>query len=235
MIQRNIEDAIRLALSDTPVVLLNGARQTGKTTLAQAVSETTGARYLTLDDAATLALVSDDPTGFVRNLSGPIVLDEVQKAPDLFPAIKGRWGDEGTPTLRCRLLGFAPRSPQLVRRPVVVRWDSLADSNLLGSSQVSPVRGIVSGERKHRTHGARLRPSAGERPGGERMLRRQGLDHHAEGTPKAPPGATASRPPDHPGALLIGGSATPRWSARARNPRPGVLSITRCPGLGWPR
>jgi hypothetical protein len=88
MIQRNIEDAIRLALSDTPVVLLNGARQTGKTTLAQAVSETTGAQYLTLDDAATLALASDDPTGFVRNLSGPVVLDEVQKAPDLFPAIK---------------------------------------------------------------------------------------------------------------------------------------------------
>jgi len=88
MIQRNIEDAIRLALSDTPVVMLNGARQTGKTTLAQAVSETTGAQYLTLDDAATLALASDDPTGFVRNLSGPVVLDEVQKAPDLFPAIK---------------------------------------------------------------------------------------------------------------------------------------------------
>lgn len=35
MIQRNIEDAIRLALSDTPVVLLNGARQTGKATLGQ--------------------------------------------------------------------------------------------------------------------------------------------------------------------------------------------------------
>lgn len=88
MIQRNIEDAIRLALSDTPVVLLNGARQTGKTTLAQAVAATTGAQYLTLDDAATLALAAGDPAGFVRNLSGSVVLDEVQKAPDLFPAIK---------------------------------------------------------------------------------------------------------------------------------------------------
>ncbi|MBM3881163.1 MAG: ATP-binding protein, partial [Verrucomicrobia bacterium] len=88
MIRRNIEDAIRQALADTPVVLLNGARQTGKTTLAQALAENTGAEYFTLDDAATLALAAGDPAGFIRNLSGPVVLDEVQKAPDLFPAIK---------------------------------------------------------------------------------------------------------------------------------------------------
>ncbi len=88
MIRRNIEDSVRQALADTPVVLLNGARQTGKTTLAQALAEKTGAQYFTLDDAATLALAAGDPTGFVRNLGGPVVLDEIQKAPDLFPAIK---------------------------------------------------------------------------------------------------------------------------------------------------
>jgi uncharacterized protein len=88
MIRRNIEKAIRQALADTPVVLLNGARQTGKTTLAQAIAEETGAQYFTLDDAATLALAAGDPAGFIRNLSGPVVLDEIQKAPDLFPAIK---------------------------------------------------------------------------------------------------------------------------------------------------
>lgn len=43
MIRRNIELAVRQALSDTPVVLLNGARQTGKTTLAQAIATRTGA------------------------------------------------------------------------------------------------------------------------------------------------------------------------------------------------
>ncbi len=76
MIRRNIEDAIRLALSDTPVVLLNGVRQTGKTTLALMVAEKTGAHYFTLDDAATLALAAGDPAGFISNLSGPVVLDE---------------------------------------------------------------------------------------------------------------------------------------------------------------
>ena len=88
MIRRNIEDAVRQALSDTPVVLLNGARQTGKTTLAQSLARANGAQYYTLDDAATLALASTDPSGFIRNLNGPVMLDEIQKAPELFPAIK---------------------------------------------------------------------------------------------------------------------------------------------------
>jgi uncharacterized protein len=88
MIKRTIEHAIHSAIADTPVVLLNGARQTGKTTLARAMAEKTGAEYFTLDDAATLALAASDPVGFIRNLQGPVVLDEIQKAPDLFPAIK---------------------------------------------------------------------------------------------------------------------------------------------------
>jgi hypothetical protein len=88
MIQRHIQNSIRRAMADTPVVLLNGARQTGKTTLAQAIAGKTGADYFTLDDSATLALAAGDPAGFIRNLTGPVVLDEIQKAPDLFPAIK---------------------------------------------------------------------------------------------------------------------------------------------------
>jgi predicted AAA+ superfamily ATPase len=88
MIKRAIVHAIHAAMADTPVVLLNGARQTGKTTLARTMAEKTGAEYFTLDDAATLALAASDPVGFIRNLQGPVVLDEIQKAPDLFPAIK---------------------------------------------------------------------------------------------------------------------------------------------------
>jgi predicted AAA+ superfamily ATPase len=88
MLKRNIEKSVQSAMADTPVVLLNGARQTGKTTLARAIAEKTGAEYFTLDDSATLALAVGDPDGFIRNLSGPVVLDEIQRAPDLFPAIK---------------------------------------------------------------------------------------------------------------------------------------------------
>lgn len=62
MIQRNIQDSVRRAMADTPVVLLNGARQTGKTTLAQEMAGTPGFQYFTLDDAATLALAAGDPS-----------------------------------------------------------------------------------------------------------------------------------------------------------------------------
>lgn len=88
MIQRHIQTAIHLALADTPVVLLNGARQTGKTTLARELAATSGRPCLTLDDATTLGLAFADPVGFIRGLSGPVVIDEIQKAPELFPAIK---------------------------------------------------------------------------------------------------------------------------------------------------
>lgn len=90
MIPRHIGSAIREALADTPVVLLVGARQTGKTTLARDLaSGPWGGRYLTLDDASVLAATRSDPQGFVAGLSGAVVLDEIQKAPDLLPAIKG--------------------------------------------------------------------------------------------------------------------------------------------------
>ena len=88
MLRRHIESLVRKGLADTPVVLLNGARQTGKTTLVQAMAQESGAQYFTLDDAVVLGLVSADPAGFVRGLAGSVVLDEIQKSPDLFPAIK---------------------------------------------------------------------------------------------------------------------------------------------------
>lgn len=88
MIRRNIEDSIQAALADTPVVLLNGARQTGKTTLVRSIASQTGAQYFTLDDAAVLSAAGGDPAGFIRGQSGLVIIDEVQKAPDLFPAVK---------------------------------------------------------------------------------------------------------------------------------------------------
>jgi hypothetical protein len=89
MIRRNISRALLEALADNPIVLLHGARQTGKSTLAQWVAtEEHPARYLTLDDAGMLAAARGDPTGFIGGLEGPVVLDEVQRAPELFMAIK---------------------------------------------------------------------------------------------------------------------------------------------------
>ena len=89
MIPRNITHAVLDALADTPVVLINGARQTGKSTLAQYLAEGAHpARYLTFDDVTVLAAAQTDPDGFVRSLEGPVVIDEVQRVPELFRAIK---------------------------------------------------------------------------------------------------------------------------------------------------
>jgi uncharacterized protein len=88
MYRRNIEPHIRDALADTPVVLLNGARQTGKTTLALKLVAELPLRYVTLDDATILSAAASDPQGFIRGLGQGVVIDEVQKVPSLFPAIK---------------------------------------------------------------------------------------------------------------------------------------------------
>lgn len=89
MIQRHIKQNLIAALADTPVVLLNGARQTGKSTLAQSLSEEGfDARYVTLDNASVLASAKNDAAGFLAGYGGAVIIDEVQRAPELFMAIK---------------------------------------------------------------------------------------------------------------------------------------------------
>ena len=89
MFTRNLRHAVEDALTDSPVVLLNGARQTGKTTLVESLRpDGAAARYLTLDDATVFSAAKSDPAGFIAGLSGPVVIDEIQRAPELFIPIK---------------------------------------------------------------------------------------------------------------------------------------------------
>jgi predicted AAA+ superfamily ATPase len=83
---RVLTPALRTALADTPVVCLLGPRQCGKTTLVRLLAPRLG--YVTLDDADALALARSDPNGFLAALSGPVILDEIQRAPGLLPALK---------------------------------------------------------------------------------------------------------------------------------------------------
>ena len=72
---RHIAPRIAEALQDTPVVLLAGSRQAGKTTLVRQ-SATTGMRYLTMDDELTLLSAREDPTGMIRSLDRAVI-DEI--------------------------------------------------------------------------------------------------------------------------------------------------------------
>ena len=86
--RRLAEPALAAALADTPVVLIHGPRQCGKTTLALQLGKRRRYRYYTFDDAATLAAARADITGFVARLERRAILDEVQHVPELFAALK---------------------------------------------------------------------------------------------------------------------------------------------------
>jgi predicted AAA+ superfamily ATPase len=89
MIDRKITGKIKDALSDSPVVLLHGARQTGKSTLIKNLLETEyNADYITLDDSSFLSAILDNPSGFLEAYGKNLAIDEVQRAPGLFLAIK---------------------------------------------------------------------------------------------------------------------------------------------------
>lgn len=89
MIRRHLQAPILETLQDFPVVLLTGARQVGKSTLAQALpGPEWKASYLTLDDRVTLDAALRDPDGFLAGTPAPVIIDEVQRAPDLLRALK---------------------------------------------------------------------------------------------------------------------------------------------------
>ncbi|EXL01430.1 ATP-binding protein [Aquamicrobium defluvii] len=86
MFERFVERRAKEALSDTPVVLIVGPRRAGKTTLVRKMSEDCRT-YITLDDQTVLEAARSDPAGFIRGLD-KVVIDEIQRAPDLLLAIK---------------------------------------------------------------------------------------------------------------------------------------------------
>ncbi len=85
---RLVEPALVEALSDTPIVLLHGPRQCGKTTLAQRIGAKQRLPYLSMDDDAVRAAAQADPAGFVARLPRRVVIDEVQRAPEIFLPLK---------------------------------------------------------------------------------------------------------------------------------------------------
>ncbi len=83
-IERFVQQRLEKALADTPVVLVHGPRQCGKTTLVKHFLGNKGYSYLSLDDEGILAAATEDPVGFVAGLPEFVILDEIQRAPGLF-------------------------------------------------------------------------------------------------------------------------------------------------------
>ncbi len=87
ILPRTLENSVLRAGSQFPVLLVIGARQVGKTTLLRRISgpERT---YVTLDDPRLLALAKEDPLLFLQRFRPPLLIDEIQYAPELLPIIK---------------------------------------------------------------------------------------------------------------------------------------------------
>lgn len=89
MFERNIKQKLEHAIGDTPVVMLVGARQVGKSTFVQGLSiQGYEPQYLTFDDPTVLAAAKQDPTAFIENTRGPVIFDEIQRVPELLLPIK---------------------------------------------------------------------------------------------------------------------------------------------------
>lgn len=125
------------ALADTPVVLLHGPRQCGKTTLAQAVGKARESAYFTFDDQVTLAAATADPVGFVGDLPERVILDEVQRAPGIFASIKSTVDRNRRPgrfllTGSANVLLVPTLADSLAGRMGIIRLHPLAQCELSG-------------------------------------------------------------------------------------------------------
>lgn len=132
---RYIEPRLVEALADSPVVLMHGPRQCGKTTLARAVGERLGYAYVSFDEEVARGAAEADPTGFVADLPERVILDEVERVPGLFAVMKTAVDRHRTPG-RFILTGSAnvllvPRlADSLAGRMDILRLHPLAQCEL---------------------------------------------------------------------------------------------------------
>lgn len=87
-IRRNLERIVSWVAKEYPVVLVTGPRQVGKTTMLQKMMEGTNRGYVSLDDLNERAIAKTDPEMFLQLHRPPVLIDEVQYAPELFTYIK---------------------------------------------------------------------------------------------------------------------------------------------------
>jgi hypothetical protein len=126
---------MNIALSDTPVVLVTGPRQCGKTTLVRDLAR--GKRtFFTLDDDTVLAAARNDPAGLLRGLN-KCTIDEVQRAPDLLRAIKKTVDEDRRPgrfllTGSSNLMTVPQVSESLAGRMQIVNLLPLAQAEIRG-------------------------------------------------------------------------------------------------------
>ncbi len=141
LLERNATDEVLQALEWSPVVLIEGPRQAGKSVLVrELVGAVRPAAYVTLDDAVVLASAREDPQGFVFTLADPVVIDEIQRAPELSLPIKLSVDEDRRPgrftlTGSANVLLLPALSDALVGRMRVVTLWPLSQGEIEGARE----------------------------------------------------------------------------------------------------
>lgn len=136
MVERHIFQFIKDSLKDFPVVLINGARQIGKSTLAWELKEKGIVdNYVTLDDLGMLESAQNDPDSFIKQFHGSLVIDEVQRAPDLLRAIKKNVDEDRRPgrfllTGSANVLSYPGVTESLAGRMDIIKMEGLSFSEI---------------------------------------------------------------------------------------------------------
>jgi predicted AAA+ superfamily ATPase len=135
LIPRLAAEPLAESMADSPVVLIHGARQSGKSTLAQQYGNRRGYKSLTFDDPTVLQLAQSDPAGFVAELPDRVILDEVQRVPELFSALKLAVDRRRAPgrfllTGSSNILLLPSLSDSLAGRMAIVRLHPLAQCEI---------------------------------------------------------------------------------------------------------
>lgn len=125
--------SIRRALQRNRIVALIGPRQCGKTTLARELLSSESAGYFDLEDPVSLARL-DEPKTALENLKGLVVIDEVQRRPDLFPVLRVL---ADRPSLPARFLILGSASPELLQQ---------SSESLAGRMEIIEVSGFSLAE-----------------------------------------------------------------------------------------
>lgn len=147
---RYVETALRTALADTPVVCVLGPRQVGKTTLVQRLVPKRG--YISFDDPNVLSAVKNDPLGFVQGLPEEVILDEIQRVPELLLPIKLSVDKNRTPgrfilTGSANLLLLPKVQESLAGRMEIVHLHPLSEMEKRGT-QTSLLQALLNGQVK---------------------------------------------------------------------------------------
>ena len=135
---RHLLPGLRESLSDSPVTLIHGPRQCGKTTFARRFGETDGYAYFSFDDDVQRAAAAGDPAGYVADLPEKVILDEAQRVPNLFTALKSAVDENRTPG-RFILTGsanvmFMPKlADSLAGRIGILRLHPLSQAEIAGN------------------------------------------------------------------------------------------------------